>query len=152
MWKLPCEGLLFDPPTKKFFLSALGSLTILLVHIHLSQSNPRSLFEDEDACCSIWMIRAINNNSAERAGEFFATCEEALASFEIPIMFEISHMDLEGFNLSAEGYAHLVVRAARGDRTRAIDFFDSLGSKVLCGRRKISKIMQLIRHYTEQQA
>ena len=124
-----------------------------VVPVNFDLLDPKTFLGDDGACCSGWMIRPVDSATAGEAGEFFAICEEALARFDIPIKFDICAANIEdhNVNLTAEGYARLVVGAARGDRARATDFFNSLSSKATLGRRKIKQIMQLIREYSQQE-
>jgi len=113
--------------------------------------DPVALLKDNEVCCSVCMWRALNCVTAGKAGEFFAVCEEALSKFDISIDMVppgLSEMGAE-YNLPAEGYARLVLGAARGDGTRAIEFFNSLYKSALSNR-KIKATGRLIRQYAQQ--
>jgi len=117
------------------------------IPLHYDMVDPRSFFKDEQACCSVWLVRAIDDESAREAGEYFARCQTALAEkFDIHIKMDITRCDVEEeeYDLSAEGYARLVVAAARGDSTSAIDLFDSLGATSTFSRERKSTIKRFI--------
>jgi hypothetical protein len=111
--------------------------------------DPKEYFSDNKACCSKWLVHGINNETASEAGEYFAKCQEALATVDIPIALEIGVLDVDGQqNLSAQGYARLFVAAASGDSSKASDLFDSLSAKTKLHRSMISSVEELILEYS----
>eukprot|EP00542_Grammatophora_oceanica_P015694 CAMPEP_0194028450 /NCGR_PEP_ID=MMETSP0009_2-20130614/2406_1 /TAXON_ID=210454 /ORGANISM="Grammatophora oceanica, Strain CCMP 410" /LENGTH=211 /DNA_ID=CAMNT_0038667843 /DNA_START=594 /DNA_END=1229 /DNA_ORIENTATION=- len=115
----------------------------------------KTLLGDKNASChSPFLIRFVNSTTAGDAGEFFAGCRKGLAKFDIPITFKIGDSVLEdsNTNLTAQGYARLVVGAACGDRREALDYFMS----TICGKRSLSshlkaRIKRLIREYVQHE-
>lgn len=91
------------------------------VPIRFDILHPQQFFGNETICCSTWMVRGVNDEEAQEAGQYFARCEQALRKFGIPIKLEISGIVIdedEETSLSAEGYANLVMAAALGNGSR----------------------------------
>jgi hypothetical protein len=111
--------------------------------------DPPQFFGDENVCCSGWLLRCINDAEAKEAGEYFAKCEQSLASLGIPVKLEISHQAIEeNVQLSAQGYADLLVAAASNDLVRAYKLFEALNAyigDVRVSRRKAANVRKLIR-------
>jgi len=140
------------------FLGMLSSTVAQLarpnvVPITFELPDARTLLGDANACCSPFFNRVVDSTTAGDAGEFFAHCRKGLATFDIPIKFDIRNDNVEHYNtnLTAEGYARLVVGAACGDRQEAMGYFNSLSAKASLGKRKVARTKQLIREYAQHE-
>lgn len=113
--------------------------------------DPRAFFKDENACCSTWFVRSIQDSGAATVGKYFAECEKGLSKFGIPVKLNMDGDDVSSCRkLSAEAYARFVVAAASGeDAAKATELFDSLNAKKNLSNGKVVYIKELIQEDSE---
>ena len=113
----------------------------------------KTFLDDANVCCLPFMMRFANSATARDAGSFFADCKRGLDKVGIPIKVDVRNYHVVHeykTNLTAEGYASLVVGAACGDENVALDYFNSLKSKISLSKQIIARTKKLIREYSEE--